>query len=85
MAEDKGGNAEIAAMSFEAALAELERIVEGLERGDVPLEKSIEIYERGEALKKHCDALLKAAEARVDKIKLSRDGRPEGVEPLDAG
>jgi exodeoxyribonuclease VII small subunit len=76
---------DIAALSFETALAELEKIVEGLERGDVPLDKSIEIYERGEALKRHCDALLKAAEARVDKIKLSRDGRPEGVEPLDAG
>jgi exodeoxyribonuclease VII small subunit len=76
---------DIAAMSFEAALAELERIVEDLERGDVPLEKSIQIYERGEALKKHCDTLLKAAEARVEKIKLTRDGKPDGVEPLDAG
>jgi exodeoxyribonuclease VII small subunit len=75
---------DIAGLSFETALAELERIVEGLERGDVALEKSIEIYERGEALKKHCDTLLRAAEARVEKIKLTRDGRPEGVEPLDA-
>jgi exodeoxyribonuclease VII small subunit len=75
---------DIASLSFETALAELERIVEGLERGDVALEKSIEIYERGEALKKHCDTLLRAAEARVEKIKLTRDGRPDGVEPLDA-
>ncbi|MGL4405270.1 MAG: exodeoxyribonuclease VII small subunit [Notoacmeibacter sp.] len=74
---------DIAEMSFEAALAELEKIVDGLERGDVALDKSIENYERGEALKKHCDKLLKSAENRVEKIKLTRDGKPDGVEPLD--
>ncbi|MHC5306636.1 exodeoxyribonuclease VII small subunit [Bartonella sp. LJL80] len=77
-------NNDIAAMSFEQALEQLERIVENLERGDVALEQSIRIYERGEALKKHCDTLLKAAENKVEKIRLSREGRPEGVEPLDA-
>ena len=70
-------------MSFEAALAALERIVDDLEKGDVPLDQSIKIYERGEALKKHCDALLKAAEDKVEKIRLSRDGAPVGTEPLD--
>ena len=74
---------DIAAMSFEAALAELERIVENLERGDVPLDRSIAIYERGEALKAHCAKLLKAAEDKVEKIRLTRDGEPAGTEPLD--
>ena len=76
-------NDDIKAMSFEDALAALEGIVESLERGDVPLDQSIRIYERGEALKKHCDALLKAAEDKVEKIRLSRDGAPVGTEPLD--
>lgn len=76
-------NDDVRAMSFEQALEALERIVDDLEKGDVPLEKSIAIYERGEALKRHCDKLLKAAEAKVEKIRLSRDGQPTGVEPLD--
>ena len=75
--------ASIKTLPFEKALAELEDIVRRLERGDVPLEDSIAIYERGEALKKHCEALLRKAEARVEKITLSADGRPRGVEPLD--
>jgi exodeoxyribonuclease VII small subunit len=77
-------NEDIGAMSFEQALAALERIVDDLERGDVPLDQSIRIYERGKALKAHCDRLLKAAEDRVEKIRLSRDGKPVGTEPLDA-
>jgi len=80
---DDNANADIGAMSFEQALEQLERIVEDLERGDVPLEQSIRIYERGEALKKHCDTLLKAAEDKVEKIRLGRDGQPVGAEPLD--
>ncbi|MFC7399505.1 exodeoxyribonuclease VII small subunit [Chelatococcus sp. GCM10030263] len=75
--------AEIAALPFERALAELEQIVQRLERGDVPLEESLAIYERGEALKAHCEALLKRAEQRIEKITLSADGRPTGVAPLD--
>ncbi|WP_254492248.1 exodeoxyribonuclease VII small subunit [Bartonella sp. B1099] len=74
---------DITALSFEQALKQLETIVENLERGDVPLEQSIDIYERGEALKKHCEKLLKVAEAKVEKIQLSQTGSPEGVEPLD--
>jgi exodeoxyribonuclease VII small subunit len=77
-------NADIAGLSFEDALKELERIVDNLERGDVPLDKSIAIYERGEALKQHCDRLLSAAENRIEKIRLSREGKPVGTEPLDA-
>ncbi len=77
-------NEDIKVMSFEQALEALERIVDDLERGDVPLDKSIKIYERGEALKIHCDRLLKAAEDKVEKIRLSRDGKPVGTEPLDA-
>ena len=76
-------NDDIAAMSFEQALAALEKIVDDLERGDVPLDQSIRIYERGEALKTHCDRLLKAAEDKVEKIRLSRDGKAAGTEPLD--
>lgn len=76
-------NADVAALPFEAALKELEAIVARLERGDVPLEESIEIYSRGEALKARCDALLKQAEARIEKITLGADGRPTGTTPLD--
>ena len=75
-------NADIKAMTFEQALEALERIVDDLERGDVPLDQSIRIYERGEALKAHCDKLLKSAEDKVEKIRLSRDGKPAGTEPL---
>lgn len=72
----------IEGMTFETALAELEQIVDRLERGDVPLAESISIYERGEALKQHCERLLKEAELRVEKIRLGNSG-PIGTEPLD--
>ena len=74
---------EIASLPFEAAMKELETIVDRLEKGQVALEESIVIYERGEQLKSHCDTLLKNAEARIEKITLSRDGRPTGTVPLD--
>jgi exodeoxyribonuclease VII small subunit len=73
---------DVKTMSFEAALSELEKIVGTLESGKAPLAESIQIYERGEALKSHCEALLKAAEARIEKITL-RNGQPVGTEPLD--
>ncbi|WP_439273419.1 exodeoxyribonuclease VII small subunit [Pseudochrobactrum sp. HB0163] len=76
-------NDDIAALSFEEALKQLEEIVDNLERGDVALEKSILIYERGEALKNHCEKLLQSAEDKVEKIKLNREGSPVGTEPLD--
>jgi exodeoxyribonuclease VII small subunit len=76
-------HADIKDMSFEQALKELEAIVDRLEKGDVELEASILIYERGEALKAHCDALLRKAEAKVEKISLSANNQPTGTEPLD--
>ena len=77
------GNPDFAEMPFESALAELEGIVDKLEKGAVTLDESIRLYERGEALKKRCDELLKNAEMRIEKIMLAGDGRPKGVAPLD--
>lgn len=74
---------EVGGYSFEKAVTELESIVARLERGDVALDESIAIYERGEALKKHCEKLLSAAENRIEKIRFDRAGNPQGVEPLD--
>lgn len=76
-------NQDISGLSFEAALAELEQIVGKLESGQAPLQESIAIYERGEALKSHCETQLKAAETRIEKITLSKSGDPMGVTPLD--
>lgn len=70
-------------MSFEAALAELETIVEKLETGQVDLEESIGIYERGEKLKARCETLLKRAEERIEKITIKPDGSAGGTEPLE--
>jgi exodeoxyribonuclease VII small subunit len=74
--------ADIKDMTFERALKELETIVGRLERGDVELEESIAIYERGEALKNHCDRLLKQAEAKVEKLTLNPSGVPTGTQPF---
>ncbi len=75
-------NASVADLSFEQALKELEEIVRGLEEGDTSLDASIDAYERGALLKKHCEEKLAQARARVDKITLSQDGAV-GVEPAD--
>ena len=80
---DTDKKTDIAKLSFEQAMQELEAIVARLESGQVELEESIAIYERGEALRAHCDALLKKAEAKVDKISLNSDGKPVATEPLD--
>lgn len=80
---DPKSNDDIIALPFEEALKQLEAIVARLERGDVALEESIDIYTRGEALKARCDALLKQAEARIEKITLGTDGKPTGAAPLD--
>lgn len=74
---------DIGELSFEKALAELEAIVTRLERGDVPLAESVSIYERGEALKKRCEALLNQADERVQKISAGKNGVATGTEPLD--
>ena len=76
-------NADVKKMPFERAIDELESIVKRLEEGKVPLEESVAIYERGEALKRRCEELLRLAEARVEKITLNADGKPTGSEPLD--
>jgi exodeoxyribonuclease VII small subunit len=75
--------ADIQKMPFERAIEELESIIKRLEEGKVPLAESVEIYERGEALKQRCEELLKAAEARVEKITTGADGKAKGSEPLD--
>ena len=74
---------DIKGLSFEAALKELENIVEKLERGEAPLEESIAIYERGAALKAHCESKLKAAQLKVEKIVIDASGQA-GTEPFDA-
>lgn len=74
--------ADIPSLSFEAALAELERIVGQLESGQAPLEQSIELYERGAALKAHCEKRLEAARLRVEKIVVGPQG-PSGVESAE--
>ena len=81
MAENTQGD--VKKLSFERAMEELESIVAKLEGGKVPLEESVTIYERGEALKRRCDELLRQAEARVDKITTDGSGQATGTEPLD--
>lgn len=70
-------------MSFEEAMKALEGVVTQLERGDVPLDQSITLYERGAELKKHCEAKLKEAEEKVAAIVVGPDGNPEGLQTLD--
>jgi len=77
---EQGGVAEIAAMSFEEALAELEQIVRRLEGGQVRLDDAIECYERGAQLKRHCEQKLNEAQQRVDRIVVGADGAI-GTEP----
>lgn len=74
----------VAELSFEDALRELEGVVGRLERGDVALEESIALYERGAALKARCEAKLAEAEEKVARITLSAEGQPTGTTPLDA-
>lgn len=76
-------NTDVSKMPFERAIEELETIVKRLEEGKVPLEESVAIYERGEVLKRRCEELLRAAEARVERITLDAAGKPTGSQPLD--
>jgi exodeoxyribonuclease VII small subunit len=74
---------DVAEMSFEAAMAELEQVVNKLERGDVALEDSIKLYERGAELKARCEAKLKEAEEKVAAITLDANGEPNGLKPVE--
>jgi exodeoxyribonuclease VII small subunit len=76
---------DISQMTFEDALKALEDVVRKLETGEVPLDQSIDLYERGEKLRKHCQARLDAAQARIEKIVAGPDGKAVGTEPFDAG
>lgn len=82
MAED---TQDISQMSFEAALKSLEDIVRQLEGGEVPLDDSIALYERGEALRQHCQARLDAAQARIQQIVAGPDGAAQATRPFDSG
>ena len=76
--------AEIASLSFEDALMRLEEIVKRLEDGQVSLEDSIEVYETGQHLKRHCETKLASAKARIEQIQVGTDGQAEGVEAFSA-
>ncbi|MCJ2187383.1 exodeoxyribonuclease VII small subunit [Novosphingobium beihaiensis] len=79
-----GETEEIAELSFEDALRALETIVRQLESGDVPLEDSISLYEKGEKLRQHCQKRLDAAQARIERIVTGPDGAAAGTQPFDA-
>lgn len=74
---------DIAELTFEQALEQLESIVRKLEQGEASLDESIELYARGDRLRAQCEARLKAAQARIEKIQLDADDNPSGTEPLD--
>lgn len=74
---------DIAGFSFEEALKELENVVRRLESGEAPLDESIELYARGDALRQHCQARLDAAQARIEAIVADRDGRAQGLRAFD--
>jgi exodeoxyribonuclease VII small subunit len=85
MSRDRAESAQaVETLSFEAALQELETIVGRLEQGEVDLEDSIALYERGQALKAHCEKTLKAAESRLEKIVQGANG-PQGTEDMSPG
>jgi len=79
---DASANNDVMKLTFDKAIDELESIVKRLEEGKVPLEESVASYERGEALKRRCEDLLRQAEARVEKITLNAAGKPTGTGPL---
>ncbi len=80
---DQPAAADVSALSFEQALAELERIVQQLESGQAPLEQSIDLYERGAKLKAHCEAKLEQARLRVERIVVGPGGEAQRTEPAE--
>jgi exodeoxyribonuclease VII small subunit len=83
MSDAADPHADIPGLTFEQALAELEKIVSELESGQAPLERSIEIYERGARLKGHCESRLEAARLRVEKIVMGPQGQADRAEPAE--
>lgn len=83
MSDARPADPPIDSLSFEQALEQLERIVGELESGQAPLERSIDMYERGAALKAHCEARLEAARLKVERIRVGPDGQGRGVEPAE--
>ena len=79
-----GDSPNIAGMSFEDALRALEEVVRKLESGEAKLDESIDLYEQGEKLRKHCQARLDAAQARIEKIVAGPEGKAQGTQPFDA-
>ena len=71
-------------LSFEDALKRLEEIVRTLEKGEAPLDQSIELYQEGDRLRRHCEARLKDAQVRIEQIAFGGDGKPTGLKPFDA-
>lgn len=78
------GERPVEAMRFEDALKELEEVVNRLDSGDVPLDESIALYERGAKLKAHCEARLAEAQARIEQITVAENGTPAGTAPFEA-
>src|SRR3954470_4382946 len=76
---------DVSQLSFEAALARLEEIVRTLEKGEAPLAQSTELSQEGDRRKRHCEARLKDAQARIEQIAFGSDGKPAGLKPFDAG
>jgi exodeoxyribonuclease VII small subunit len=74
---------DLATLSFEDALKELESVVARLESGDAALDEAIALYTRGDALRGHCEKRLKDAQARIEKITIGSDGLPTGTAPFD--
>lgn len=79
--QEASSNLPIKELSFEDALKELEEIVKNMDNGNVPLEKSILLYERGESLKQHCSKLLQAAESKIEIIKTNNTNEPLATKP----
>ncbi len=83
MSEQDANTQDISGLSFEDAMAALEQVVAQLESGNAPLEQSINLYTRGTQLKAHCEAKLKDAQAKIEKITLDENGKATGTQPFD--
>ncbi len=82
MSEKTQESSDIATLSFEQAMTELNDLVQKLESGEAPLEDAIATYERGMALKAHCEKKLNEAQRKIEQIRLSDAGTPSGTEPF---